>query len=193
MTRPTHNLILDLCGGTGSWSRPYAEAGYEVINVTLPEQDVVLYEPPDNVHGILAAPPCTEFSFAKHFHGKGKYTHDFKAGLQIVDACLRIIWRCQPKWWALENPKGYLRRWFGEPQSIFNPWQYGDGYQKATCLWGAFVMPKPTVCRKPKGIEKFSMLRSKDIHPEYHSKLSRQERRAITPPGFAKAFFEANP
>lgn len=23
-------IILDLCGGTGSWSRPYKEAGYDV-------------------------------------------------------------------------------------------------------------------------------------------------------------------
>ena len=23
-------VILDLCGGTGSWSRPYRDAGYDV-------------------------------------------------------------------------------------------------------------------------------------------------------------------
>ena len=28
--------------------------------------------------------------------------------------------------------------------------------------------------------------------PEYYGKLTRQERRAITPPGFAKAFYEVN-
>lgn len=33
-------IILDLCGGTGSWSKPYAKAGYKVINITLPEYDV---------------------------------------------------------------------------------------------------------------------------------------------------------
>lgn len=55
-------IILDLCGGTGSWSRPYAQAGYDVRVITLPEYDVRDYEPPENVYGILAAPPCTEFS-----------------------------------------------------------------------------------------------------------------------------------
>ena len=55
-------IILDLCGGTGSWSRPYKEAGYDVRLITLPEHDVLTYEPPDGVYGILAAPPCTEFS-----------------------------------------------------------------------------------------------------------------------------------
>lgn len=39
-------IILDLCGGTGSWSKPYKEAGYDVRLITLPEYDVLSYEPP---------------------------------------------------------------------------------------------------------------------------------------------------
>ena len=50
-------IILDLCGGSGSWSRPYQEAGYDVRLITLPDYDVLDYEPPEGVHGILAAPP----------------------------------------------------------------------------------------------------------------------------------------
>jgi hypothetical protein len=45
-------IILDLCGGTGAWSRPYLEVGYDVRNITLPEYDVRLYQPLDNVYGI---------------------------------------------------------------------------------------------------------------------------------------------
>ena len=33
-------IILDLCGGTGAWSAPYAEAGYGVCNITLPAFDL---------------------------------------------------------------------------------------------------------------------------------------------------------
>ena len=58
-------IILDLCGGTGSWSKPYRDAGYDVRLVTLPDDDVRLYAPPKDVWGILAAPPCTEFSRAQ--------------------------------------------------------------------------------------------------------------------------------
>lgn len=50
-------IILDLCGGTGSWSRFYKAAGYDVRNITLPDFDVLTYKPPENVYGILAAPP----------------------------------------------------------------------------------------------------------------------------------------
>lgn len=185
-------IILDLCGGTGSWSNPYKEAGYDVRVITLPDYDVCLYSPPDNVYGILAAPPCTEFSRAKHFHGKGKYNHDFRAGLEVVSACMRIILTCKPKFWALENPMGYLINWLKEPQFIFDAWEFGDDYQKRTAIWGYFNKPEKTVIEKPDGIIKFSMLKSKDIHPEYYGKLDRQARRAITPRGFAKAFFKAN-
>ena len=33
-------IILDLCGGTGAWSAPYKEAGYDVRLVTLPDNTV---------------------------------------------------------------------------------------------------------------------------------------------------------
>ena len=40
-------IVLDLCGGTGSWSKPYKEAGYDIRLITLPKQDVRDYIPPD--------------------------------------------------------------------------------------------------------------------------------------------------
>jgi hypothetical protein len=186
-------IILDLCGGTGSWSKPYTEAGYDVRLVTLPKHDVRLYEPPENVHGILAAPPCVHFSYAKHFHGKGNYSHDFKEGLSIVDACLRIVMVSKPQWWCLENPRGYITRWIGEPVEKFDPYEYGANYQKRTYLWGDFRMPQRTVLEKPDGVIKFSMLKSSEIAPEYYGILGRAERRGVTPREFAQAFFWANP
>lgn len=186
-----NKIILDLCGGTGSWSRPYKKAGYDVRVITMPFQDVREYSPPEQVYGVLAAPPCTEFSFAKHFHGKGKYKHDFKEGLSVVDACLRVIAVTKPKFWALENPVGYLKKWLGEPRFVFEPYYYGDEYQKRTALWGEFNTPLPERL-DGEGLIKFSMLKSKDIHPEFYGKLSRTERRAITPKGFADAFFKVN-
>lgn len=39
-------IILDLCGGSGSWSKPYVEAGYDVRLITLPDYDVTTYTPP---------------------------------------------------------------------------------------------------------------------------------------------------
>lgn len=192
-------IILDLCGGTGAWSKPYKDAGYDVRNITLPEYDVCLYNPPKNVYGILAAPPCTMFSFART---NAKAPRDLRQGMELVEACLRIIWECQYKikndtqkkptlqFWALENPNGMLKYFLGNPSFVFNPYDFGDNYKKKTHLWGWFNEPekKPVECRKPK----FDKLKTKEIHGEFYGKLTRQERRAITPTGFAKAFFEAN-
>jgi len=193
-------IILDLCGGSGSWSKPYKDNGYTVINVTLPEYDVRLYQPPKNVYGILAAPPCTMFSFART---NAKKSRSLNEGMSLVLACLRIIWQCQYQilkdtqknsplnFWVLENPYYGMLKWFlGEPLFTFNPYDFGDDYRKKTAIWGYFNIPKinPIDCNKPK----FDMLPTGEIATEYYGKLTRQERRAITPSGFAKAFYEAN-
>ena len=200
-TNPDNNskVILDLCGGTGAWSKPYADAGYDVRIITLPNCDVIGYFPPKNVYGILSAPPCDRFSFART---NAKLPRNLKRGMNIVYHCLRIIWMCQHQlekdtqkkppltFWALENPNSMLKWFLGKPTFEFNPYDFGDNYKKKTHLWGWFKEPKknPIVCTKPK----FDKLKTKEIHGEHYGKLTRTERRAITPKGFAQAFYEAN-
>jgi hypothetical protein len=197
-----NKIILDLCGGTGSWSRPYKEAGYDVRLVTLPEYDVLTYEPPENVYGILAAPPCTEFSLA--ISGR-KSPRNFEAAFKVVEACLKIIWQCRLKnklkFWALENPKGFLQQFLGKPAFSFEHWQYGDNGIKPTLIWGYFNFPKKTVSIRPDNLtRKFPNGRindanwSKPICPEWldKSKYSMADLRAITPQGFIRAFYKAN-
>ena len=132
-------IILDLCGGTGSWSNFYKENGYDVRVITLPDYNVLNYEPPENVYGILAAPPCTMFSIVRN-DKTAKKPRGLKGGMEIVNACLRIIHSCLYdnyrvgqglKFWALENPaSGYLKRFLGKPAMIFEPYEYGDPYTK---------------------------------------------------------------
>src|SRR5437870_3067120 len=109
-----NKIILDLCSGTGSWSKPYKEAGYDVRVVTWPEQDVRKYEPPANVYGILAAPPCTDFSVSGAQYWKQKDVDGRTIdSMGILMACLMVIAKCQPIFWALENPIGRLSQWVG--------------------------------------------------------------------------------
>ena len=119
-------IILDLCGGSGSWAWPYLHAGYDVRLVTLPDQDVRTYQPPANVYGILAAPPCTMFaSSGARWH---RTDEEMREALEVVNACLRIVKQCQPRFWALENPVGTLRRYIGPPVMYFQPYDYGDTF-----------------------------------------------------------------
>jgi hypothetical protein len=62
------NLIIDLCGGTGEWSRPYREAGYcvELVDI-LNGRDVRLLQRLNaRAQGVLCAPVCTVFSYARN-------------------------------------------------------------------------------------------------------------------------------
>ena len=197
-------IILDLCGGTGAWSKPYKDAGYDVRVITLPENNVVDYIPPKNVYGILAAPPCTEFSPAKEGQPR-----DFELGMSIVNACIRIIHTTKPIFWALENPSGYLHRWLGLPRIVFHPWFYGDPWTKKTSVWGEFNAPidkyhhwedvpknenlyiRPG--RKKPSIAFLHKSAKDECFPDFkHECENDAEFRSITPAGFAKAFFEAN-
>ena len=79
-----------------------------------------------------------------------------------------------------EMPKGQL----GEPRFSFHPNEYGGNYKKKTLLWGKFNTPNPILFAE-----------SKVTHKNYIATVTgknRGEIRAMTPPGFAKAFFEAN-
>lgn len=191
-------IILDLCGGTGAWSKPYSKAGYDVRLITLPELDIRFYNPPKSVYGILAAPPCTEFSRAK-----GNSPRNYDKALEIVLACLKIIWQCRKssrlKFWCLENPCGQLRQFLGRPCYSFQPWWFGDLWTKHTDLWGYFKDPKRLILARPIELSKVKhgkkgwyMNSPPKMVDQNERKLNRSIRRSVTPPGFSKAFFEAN-
>jgi hypothetical protein len=220
----SEKIILDLAGGTGSWSLPYKEAKdkegkflYKVIIVTLPRYDLtkhwcygnhfIIYDPTmkyhikvyyKDIYGVLFAPPCTKFSKA-NWRVKKK-DRDFEEGMKIVRAGMDIIWTIQEhgaplKFWALENPMGYMYNFLGRPVFYFQPWQFGEtGFlaTKRTALWGYFNQPAKTVLKRtipfilPHSKSKGTSRENKQWYSES------ADRRSITPPGFAKAFYKAN-
>ena len=201
-------IILDLCGGTGSWSEPYKKAGFKVINITLPKFDVRTFIFDNDylkfgsqsieinkIYGVLAAPPCTQFSKA-NWRVK-KVDRLFSQGMQTVCACMIIIWGIQERgaplhFWALENPLGYLYNFLGKPAFYFQPWQFGEKdfrATKRTAIWGYFNQPGKTVrkrsvpyIRDPKKIKGGNLC--------WGSRSAAD--RAKTSSFFAQAFFKAN-
>lgn len=189
-------LILDLCGGTGAWSKPYEDNGYDVLVVTRPLYDVHTFIPPEKVYGILAAPPCTMFSLART-HAKEDI--DLKKGMRTVIRCLEIIWECNyygnPKFWAMENPYGLLTFFLGKPNYIFDPTEFGENYNKTTALWGYFNYP-PKTHHFQAGKYKGNVRPLPPLPPGYKPDPEMREqamKRAITSSKFADAFYKANP
>lgn len=181
-------VILDLCAGTGSWSQPYVDAGYDVLRYDLPRDVRLMRDVPDRVHGILAAPPCRWFCRMRMCRGRPT-DEQFKEGLSVVDACLRVVaihGLRNLAWWALENPQGYLSNWLGRPQMKFDPWEFGDAWTKRTWIWGKFT----PLMSSGTAVPKQRLVGGKKNDPVLAKTFTE---RACTPAGFARAFFEANP
>ncbi len=184
-------IILDLCGGTGAWSKPYKDNGYDVRNITLPiyditDEEVVEYCIKLNPYGILFACPCDIWSNAGVRLWKYRTSDEVFYHSKILVKGLRIIYNTSPVFWCIENPIGKMKDFLGEPTYKFHPYMFGDNYTKKTYLWGKF--------NTPQSLEVYEVVKSKN-RQTYISLIgggNRKERRAITPPGFAKAFYEAN-
>jgi len=127
--------VLSLCDYSGTWAKPYADAGHTVFLVDPKHrpadgEDVWTFEDGmmrccDTARGflnllrqgwvkpdfdvILAAPPCTDFasSGARWWADKDNDGRT-DASVQIVHDILDIIDLVEPTVWALENPVGRI-------------------------------------------------------------------------------------
>ena len=198
-------IILSLCDWSGNWPSFYKEAGYEVYQVDIKhdidilsldvESDIL---PLGKIHGILAAPPCTDFSGSGAQYWKVKDADGrTDSSLALVHKCLEIIDKTNPVFWALENPVGRLptlvpklgKPWYFNPHE-FAGWLCGEDaererYTKRTGLWGSFNRPEKAALTVVPGCNPIMSLGGKSERTK--------ELRSMTPLGFAKAFFLANP
>jgi site-specific DNA-cytosine methylase len=79
---------------------------------------------------MIAHPPCTHLASSGARWFKEKRTEQSKA-IEFVRRLLAApIARI-----ALENPIGILSTKIRKPDQIVQPWQFGHGEVKATCLW----------------------------------------------------------
>ena len=127
---------------------------------------------------IIAFPPCTDLasSGARWFAEKqadGRQAKSISFFMQFVDAdCPRI---------AIENPIGIMSNKYRKPDQIIQPWQFGHGETKATCLW-LKGLPKLTPTQIVSGREQ--RVWRMPPSPE------RAKARSKTFPGIAKAMAE---
>ena len=95
--------------------------------------------------GMVGHPECTYLanSGAKHLYAGMKAENgpnpDRWAHMGAAAAFFLALWNAPIERIAIENPimLGHPKRLFGipEPTQIIQPWQFGDGETKATCLW----------------------------------------------------------
>ena len=81
---------------------------------------------------MIAHPPCTHLavSGARHFKAKQESGVQQEA-LEFV----RLLLEADIPKIALENPISIISSKIRKPDQIIQPWQFGHGETKATCLW----------------------------------------------------------
>ena len=147
---------------------------------------------------IIAFPPCTYLTVtgnrwfnidrygekAIQRHKDRKDAIDFFMAFANAD-CEKI---------AIENPVGIMSSEWRKPDQIINPWQFGDAFEKKTCLWlkGLPELTPTNIAEIPPR-KKFD---SGKTMPSWYAEawhLPKEERaklRSKTFPGIAKAMAE---
>lgn len=128
---------------------------------------------------MIAHPPCTHLasSGARWFKEKRvKQATALEFVRLLLDAPIHRI--------ALENPVSVISTRIRKPDQIIQPWQFGHGETKATCLWLKnlpLLKPTDVVEARHNRIHKLSALRGPG------SSRNRQKNRSITYEGIAAA------
>jgi len=81
---------------------------------------------------VIAHPPCTHLSSSgarwfeeKRADGRQQAAIDF----------FMLFTKISAKHTAIENPIGIMSSEYRKPDQIIHPWQFGEEFSKATCLW----------------------------------------------------------
>lgn len=135
-------LLLVACEYSGVVRRAFREVGHDAWSCDLLESeddsehhihgdalDAMLWQPWDMV---IAHPPCTDLatSGARHFEAKRKDGRQRKS----IEFFMEFAESGFPKL-AIENPIGIMSSLWRKPDQIIQPWQFGHGEVKSTCLW----------------------------------------------------------
>jgi hypothetical protein len=141
--------VLVACEFSGTVRRVFRALGHDAWSCDLlPAEDGSPHHILDDASLVcdwgwdlmIAHPPCTHLavSGARWWKDKAKEQED---ALHFV----RMLMRAPIPRICIENPVSKISSAIRKPDQIIQPWQYGHGETKATCLWLQNLLPlKPT-------------------------------------------------
>ena len=132
--------VLVACEYSGTVRDAFIKAGHDAMSCDLLPTDVpgphyqgdVFDVINDGWDMMIAHPPCTHLavSGARHFKAKQADGRQQEALIFVTRLLAANIPRI-----ALENPISIISSKIRKPDQIIQPWMFGHGETKATCLW----------------------------------------------------------
>jgi len=130
--------VLIACEFSGVVRTAFESLGHEAWSCDLLPSEVPGNHYQCDVHDILNAgwdlmvanPPCTHLAVSGARWFKEKQTEQAEA-LDFV----RLLMGAPIEHIAIENPISIISSKIRKPDQIIQPWQFGHGETKATCLW----------------------------------------------------------
>lgn len=132
--------VLVACEYSGVVRDAFLALGHEAMSCDLLPTEVAGPHYQGDVRDVLdfpwdlmiAHPPCTHLSVsgARHFEAKrldGRQQSAASFFMMLAKADIPMI--------AIENPVCIMSSLWRKPDQTLQPWQFGDPFQKATCLW----------------------------------------------------------
>ena len=130
--------ILIACEYSGIVREAFSKLGHDAWSCDILETEIPGNHLQCDVREILgdgwdmmiAHPPCTHLAVSGARWFKDKKVEQAEA-LEFV----RLLLNAPIERIALENPISIISSHIRKPDQIIQPWQYGHGETKATCLW----------------------------------------------------------
>jgi site-specific DNA-cytosine methylase len=130
--------VLVACEYSGVVRDAFINAGHNAMSCDLLPTDVVGPHYQGDVLNIIndgwdlmiAHPPCTHLAVSGARWFKDKQVEQ----AQALDFVRALLDSSVPRI-ALENPVSIISSRIRKPEQIIQPWQFGHGETKATCLW----------------------------------------------------------
>ena len=130
--------VLVACEYSGRVRDAFIAKGHDAMSCDLLPTDVLGPHYQGDVMDIIgdgwdmmiAHPPCTHLAVSGARWFKDKQSEQLEA-LEFVKALLSADIPCI----ALENPVSIISSRIRKPDQVIQPWQFGHGETKATCLW----------------------------------------------------------
>jgi hypothetical protein len=133
--------VLVGCEYSGRVREAFRKRGHDAWSCDLlPSEDDSPYHVQGDVLEIIGNgwdlaifhPPCTHLAVSGSRHFAEKIADGRQAdALDFV----RKLMACNIPKWALENPVSIISSHIRKPDQVIQPWQFGHGETKATCLW----------------------------------------------------------